>query len=118
MAAAAAPLQALAQKHAGGAAAYARVVAQDLLEGFLATEERFSGGATDQEVIDFLRQVRCGAHLHPPRLPAPACNRHFASCSGRHCSTFRLTSSGLASGTTSSWFSFVSYCPSYGLPFK
>ena len=79
MAAAVAPLQALAQKHAGGAAAYARVVAEDLLEAFLATEERFSSGATDQEVIDYLRQVRCGAHPHAPRLPAPACTRMFFS---------------------------------------
>ena len=59
VAAAVKPLQALAAQHAGGPAAYARGVACGLLEDFLATEERFNGGATDQEVVDFLRQVRC-----------------------------------------------------------
>lgn len=66
MAAAVAPLQALAGQHAGGPAAHARGVAKGLLEAFLATEERFNGGATDQEVIDFLRQVCTAAGTTRP----------------------------------------------------
>ncbi len=56
------PLREAAEPHAGGPAAYAHHVALQLLDAFLETEERFSGGAgspSEQEVIDSLRQVRC-----------------------------------------------------------
>ena len=56
------PLQAVAQQHKGGQEEYARKVATGLLESFLLVEEHFqsSGAATEQEVIDALRQVRHG----------------------------------------------------------
>lgn len=56
------PLQAVAQQHKGGQEEYARKVATGLLESFLVVEEHFqsSGAATEQEVIDALRQVRQG----------------------------------------------------------
>ena len=51
---------AVAAAHADGKEAYARGIATELLEDFLAVEERFGAAreATEQEVIDSLRQVR------------------------------------------------------------
>ena len=61
LAATAEPLTRVAKAHAHGKEAYARAVAVDLFEAFLAVEERFApssrGGATEQEVIDSLRRV-------------------------------------------------------------
>ena len=56
------PLQGVAQQHKGGQEEYARGVATSLLEAFLAVEENFqsSSAATEQEVIDALRQVGLG----------------------------------------------------------
>ena len=53
-------LVAVAAAHADGKEAYARGIATELLEDFLAVEERFAAAreATEQEVIDSLRQVR------------------------------------------------------------
>jgi acetyl-CoA carboxylase/biotin carboxylase 1 len=52
------PLQEVARAHAGGKEEFARRVASALLESYLATEEQFESGgkATEQEVIDALRQ--------------------------------------------------------------
>ena len=51
---------AVAAAHADGKESYARGIATELLEDFLAVEERFAAAreATEQEVIDSLRQVR------------------------------------------------------------
>ena len=53
------PLMEVARAHGEGKEGFARRVASGLLEGYLAVEERFETGgrATEQEVIDGLRQV-------------------------------------------------------------
>lgn len=79
-------LVAVAAAHADGKEAYARGIATELLEDFLAVEERFGAAreATEQEVIDSLRQVRrplapgqgSTPHIHPPF----ACQRRSSLC--------------------------------------
>ena len=53
------PLLAVAEAHAEGKEAFARSIATELFSDFLSVEERFAGNkeATEQEVIDSLRQV-------------------------------------------------------------
>jgi len=73
---------AVAAAHADGKEAYARGIATELLEDFLAVEERFGAAreATEQEVIDSLRQVRRSVapgqgstqHIHTPLFPSDA----------------------------------------------
>ena len=75
-------LVAVAAAHADGKEAYARGIATELLEDFLAVEERFGAAreATEQEVIDSLRQVRRSVapgqgltqHNTPPLFPSDA----------------------------------------------
>jgi acetyl-CoA carboxylase/biotin carboxylase 1 len=65
------PLQEACRAHAGGKQGYARSLCTRLMEAFLAVEERFETGgrATEQEVIDSLRQVGGAAGpAGPPRL--------------------------------------------------
>lgn len=49
----------MAEAHADGKEAFARSIATELFSDFLSVEERFAGNkeATEQEVIDSLRQV-------------------------------------------------------------
>lgn len=72
----------MAAAHADGKEAYARGIATELLEDFLAVEERFAAAreATEQEVIDSLRQARglAGGHWAARAAgaaapPAPPC---------------------------------------------
>lgn len=67
-------LVAVAAAHADGKESYARGIATELLEDFLAVEERFAAAreATEQEVIDSLRQVR----LRSCRMLAGNCDGH------------------------------------------
>lgn len=60
-------LVAVAAAHADGKESYARGIATELLEDFLAVEERFAAAreATEQEVIDSLRQVRFRSRAMP-----------------------------------------------------
>lgn len=53
------PLLAVAEAHAEGKEAFARSIATELFSDFLSVEERFAANkeATEQEVIDQLRQV-------------------------------------------------------------
>lgn len=53
------PLLAVAEAHADGKEAFARSIATELFSDFLSVEERFAANkeATEQEVIDSLRQV-------------------------------------------------------------
>lgn len=53
------PLLAVAEAHAEGKEAFARGIATELFSDFLSVEERFAANkeATEQEVIDSLRQV-------------------------------------------------------------
>ena len=62
------PLLAVAEAHAEGKEAFARSIATELFSDFLSVEERFAANkeATEQEVIDQLRQVI----LHIVLLPA------------------------------------------------
>ena len=57
-------LKAVCKQFADGKEAYARSIASDLLLSFLDVEERFSVDheATEQEVIDALRQVQIVHH--------------------------------------------------------
>lgn len=57
------PLQDLCRAHAGGKGTYATALCARLIESFLEVEEKFETGgkSTEQEVIDSLRQVGCGA---------------------------------------------------------
>ena len=75
------PLQGVARAHRGGPEEYARRVALELLEAFLAVEEQFqtAGSATEQEVIDALRQVgattdtrHTALYIEPLTLGPPA----------------------------------------------
>lgn len=65
------PLLGVAEAHADGKEAFARSIATELFSDFLSVEERFAVNkeATEQEVIDQLRQVRETLSLQP----APAC---------------------------------------------
>lgn len=58
------PLLTVAEAHADGKESFARSIATELFSDFLSVEERFAANkeATEQEVIDSLRQV--GALLH------------------------------------------------------
>ena len=60
------PLLAVAEAHAEGKEAFARAIATELFSDYLSVEERFAANkeATEQEVIDSLRQVR--AHVPSP----------------------------------------------------
>lgn len=80
LSAAIAPLQALAARHVDGPAAYALDVAAQLVEAFLATEERFNCGATEQEVIDSLRQV--GSLLGDVAFSRVPLSRNLCSSTG------------------------------------
>ena len=53
------PLLAVAEAHAEGKEAFARSIATELFSDYLSVEERFAANkeATEQEVIDSLRQV-------------------------------------------------------------
>jgi acetyl-CoA carboxylase/biotin carboxylase 1 len=53
------PLLAVAEAHADGKEAFARSIATELFSDYLSVEERFASNkeATEQEVIDSLRQV-------------------------------------------------------------
>ena len=57
------PLLAVAEAHAEGKEAFARATATELFSDFLSVEERFAANkeATEQEVIDSLRQVSARA---------------------------------------------------------
>ena len=61
------PLLAVAEAHAEGKEAFARSIATELFSDFLSVEERFAANkeATEQEVIDQLRQVR--SQMYPAR---------------------------------------------------
>jgi acetyl-CoA carboxylase/biotin carboxylase 1 len=61
------PLLAVAEAHAEGKEAFARSIATELFSDYLSVEERFAANkeATEQEVIDSLRQVPA------PLLPGP-----------------------------------------------
>lgn len=56
------PLLTVAEAHADGKESFARSIATELFSDFLSVEERFAANkeATEQEVIDSLRQVRTG----------------------------------------------------------
>ena len=56
------PLLMVAEAHAEGKESFARSIATELFSDFLSVEERFAANkeATEQEVIDSLRQVRPG----------------------------------------------------------
>ena len=58
------PLLTVAEAHADGKESFARSIATELYSDFLSVEERFAANkeATEQEVIDSLRQV--GTQLH------------------------------------------------------
>ena len=58
------PLLTVAEAHADGKESFARSIATELFSDFLSVEERFAANkeATEQEVIDSLRQV--GTQLH------------------------------------------------------
>ena len=60
------PLLAVAEAHAEGKEAFARSIATELFSDFLSVEERFAANkeATEQEVIDQLRQVRTWMLFH------------------------------------------------------
>lgn len=66
------PLLAVAEAHAEGKEAFARSIATELFSDYLSVEERFSANkeATEQEVIDQLRQVRI---IVPVRVALSAC---------------------------------------------
>lgn len=56
------PLIRVARAHEQGKEEYARNIAKDLFDTFLATEERFAGNqeATEQEIIDAMRSIQVG----------------------------------------------------------
>lgn len=60
------PLLDITTTHLDGTAAYARQVGTELFSAFLEVEELFQRGsdATEQEIIDELRQVRLLPMLH------------------------------------------------------
>ena len=70
------PLLAVAEAHAEGKEAFARSIATELFSDYLSVEERFAANkeATEQEVIDSLRQVCTFLCLHShvvPEMPPP-----------------------------------------------
>lgn len=78
------PLTKLVAAHAGGKEGYARGIALQLFEDFLAVEEQFQtgGAATEQEVIDTLRQVSsCPATSLLEQTRPNACNAHSVNTS-------------------------------------
>lgn len=95
----------MAQSHAGGPELYARRVATDLLESFLTVEEKFQSSccATEQEVIDALRQVRAralGAGLRAQVAGGHRCSTPV-ECQGLGCRQGRIP---VSVGATASCF--------------
>ena len=74
------PLLTVAEAHADGKESFARSIATELFSDFLSVEERFAANkeATEQEVIDSLRQVR--TQLHAPALREVSRNACAACC--------------------------------------
>lgn len=60
------PLLTVAEAHAEGKESFARSIATELFSDFLSVEERFAANkeATEQEVIDSLRQVSSSSGLY------------------------------------------------------
>lgn len=72
------PLLAVAEAHAEGKEAFARSIATELFSDFLSVEERFAANkeATEQEVIDELRQVRLQIKYLPKLMTASSSQCH------------------------------------------